>query len=337
MIREAIQRVVEGEHLRGEEAHQVMGEIMAGEATPAQIASLITALRMKGETVEEITGFARAMREKAVRVPTTRRPLVDTCGTGGDGKNTFNISTTAAFVVAGAGAAVAKHGNRAMSSHCGSADVLEALGVNLELSAEEVGRCIDEIGIGFLFAPRLHPAMKYAVGPRREIGIRTVFNILGPMTNPAGAKAQVLGVARPELTEVMAHVLLNLGAEHVFVVHGLIGLDEISLLGETLVSEAKGGEVHTYRISPEQFGLHSEATLDDLRGGTAEENARLLVGVLEGEAGPRRDIVALNAAAGIVAAGLASNLQEGLARAYQSLDSGAAREKLEALISFNPS
>lgn len=330
-IREAIQRIIIQESLSQAEAQAVMGQIMEGEATPAQIACFLTALRLKGETVEEITGFAQAMREKVIPIRAARRPLVDTCGTGGDVQNTFNISTAAAFVVAGAGAAVAKHGNRSVSSRCGSADVLEALGVNLDLSAEQVSQCLDEVGIGFLFAPKLHPAMKHAIGPRREIGIRTVFNILGPLTNPAGASAQVLGVYAPELTETLARVLAHLGSEHVFVVHGLEGLDEISTVGETRVSEARGGEVRTYTLTPEEVGIPARASLADLAGGDAAENARLLVEVLEGQPGPRRDIVALNAAAGITAAGLAGDLREGLQRAYESIDSGAAREKLKAL------
>jgi len=330
-IREAIQRVILQESLSQAEAQAVMGQIMDGEATPAQIACFLTALRLKGETVEEITGFAQAMREKVIPITTSRRPLVDTCGTGGDVQNTFNISTAAAFVVAGAGAAVAKHGNRSVSSRCGSADVLEELGVNLDLSAEQVSQCLDDIGVGFLFAPKLHPAMKHAIGPRREIGIRTVFNILGPLTNPAGAPAQVLGVYAPELTETLAQVLANLGSEHVFVVHGLEGLDEISTVGETRVSEARAGEVRTYALTPEEVGIPARASWSDLAGGDAAENARLLVEVLEGQPGPRRDIVALNAAAGITAAGLARDLREGLQRAYEAIDSGAAREKLKAL------
>jgi anthranilate phosphoribosyltransferase len=330
MIREGIQKAVGGENLTREEAYGVMQTIMAGEATPAQIACYITALRMKGETVEEITGSAQAMREKVVPITTTRTPLVDTCGTGGDAQHTFNISTTAAFVVAGAGAAVAKHGNRSVSSKCGSADVLEHLGVDLQRSAEDVSRCLEEIGIGFLFAPLLHPAMKHAIGPRREIGIRTVFNILGPLTNPAGAPHQVLGVYHPDLTETLAQVLVNLGSHHVFVAHGLDGLDEISTVGETRLSEGCEGQVRTYTLTPEDLGL-PRASLDDLRGGDAATNADLLVRVLEGEAGPRRDVVVANAAAGIVAAGLAEDLCAGVALAQESLASGAARERLAAL------
>lgn len=330
MIREGIQKVVEGRDLTRQEAYGVMQVIMAGEATPAQIACYLTALRMKGETVEEITGSAQAMREQVIAIQTTRTPLVDTCGTGGDAQNTFNISTAAAFVVAGAGAAVAKHGNRSVSSRCGSADVLEYLGVDLQRSAEAVSRCLEATGIGFLFAPLLHPAMKHAIAPRREMGIRTVFNLLGPLTNPAGAPHQILGVYHPDLTELLAQVLLNLGANHVFVVHGAGGLDEVSTVGETRVSEGYQGQVRTYTLTPEELGL-PRASLEDLRGGDVSTNADLLVRVLEGEPGPRRDIVVANAAAGILAAGLAADWPEGVRRAQEALDSGAAREKLAAL------
>jgi len=330
MIREGIQKVVAGQHLTRQEAYGVMQAIMAGEATPAQIACYLTALRMKGETVEEITGSAQAMRERVVPIATSRTPLVDTCGTGGDAQNTFNISTAAAFVVAGAGAAVAKHGNRSVSSRCGSADVLEYLGIDLQRSPEAVSRCLEATGIGFLFAPLLHPAMQHALGPRREIGIRTVFNILGPLTNPAGAPHQILGVYHPDLTEPLAQVLLNLGAHHVFVVHGVGGLDEISTVGETRVSEGHQGRVRTYTLVPEDLGL-PRASLEDLRGGDVPTNADLLVRVLEGEPGPRRDIVVANAAAGIIAAGLASDWPQAVRRAQEAIDSGAAREKLTAL------
>lgn len=331
MIRDAIRKVVEGEHLTEAEATAAMTEIMEGEATPAQVSCLITALRMKGETVEEITGFVRVMREKAVKVQSSRNPLVDTCGTGGDRLNTFNISTTAAFVVAGAGAAVAKHGNRAASSACGSADVLEALGVNIAAGPETVGKCIDEAGIGFLFAPSSHPAMKHAVGPRKEIGIRTVFNILGPMTNPAGAKRQLIGVFSPSVTETMAKVLANLGSERAMVVHGLDGLDEVSTLGTTRVSELKDGKVRTYELDCSRFGI-GKVQVSAIEGGvTPAENATMLLSTLRGEKGPRRDVVLLNAGTALAVAGIASDVAEGIERAAQSVDSGAAMAALEQM------
>lgn len=334
MIRDAIRKVVEGEHLTQVEAAAAMTEIMDGEATPAQISCLITALRMKGETVDEITGFARVMREKSLKVVTSRVPLVDTCGTGGDRLNTFNISTTAAFVVAGAGVAVAKHGNRAASSKCGSADVLETLGVKLALSAEMVGKCIDECGIGFLFAPSLHPAMKHAVGPRKEIGIRTVFNILGPMTNPAGAKYQVIGVFAQHLCKLMAGTLANLGSERAMVVHGMDGLDEISTIGETVLSESRAGIVENSTLTPTDFGC-SVAQASELSGGESpEENAAALQAVLSGETGPRRDIVLANAAAALVVTGRAHGLTEGIAVGAESIDSGSAANALRQLRTF---
>src|SRR5579883_2582584 len=265
MIREAIARVVAGENLTREEASTVMEEIMTGQATPAQFGALMTALRFKGETVEEIAGFASVMREFATRVSPSR-PVVDTCGTGGDGRGTFNISTTAAFVAAGAGATVAKHGNRSMTSQCGSADVLEALGVHITLTPTQVETCLEEAGIGFMFAQIFHPAMKFAAGPRREIGIRTVFNILGPLTNPARATAQVLGVPSPALVSQMAEALALLGTHHALVVHGEDGVDEISISAPTLIGEVRDGEIKTYRIAPEDFGI-GRATLDDIRGG----------------------------------------------------------------------
>ena len=332
-IREAIARLVERQDLTAEEAEEVMGQVMQGEATPAQIGGFLIALRMKGETVEEITGFARAMRRHALPVQTRRAPLVDTCGTGGDRSGTFNISTTAAFVVAGAGLPVAKHGNRSVSSHCGSADVLEALGVNLNLSPEAVARCVDEIGIGFLFAPRFHPAMKHAIGPRREMGVRTVFNVLGPLTNPAGAQVQVLGVYDPVLTETMAGVLGSLGCRAAFVVHGADGLDELSTTGPNRVSQLDNGSIRSYVLDPTDVGL-PRVSVSALRGGDAAENAAILRSVLQGEIGPRRDVVLLNAAAALVAGGCAADMREGLHLAARSIDSGAALEKLEALIAF---
>ncbi len=333
-MRDSLQKLISGQHLTEPEAHDAMQSIMAGEATPTQIAGFLVALRMKGETVEEITGFARAMREAAVKVEAKSRPLVDTCGTGGDGSHTFNISTAAAFIAAGAGVKVAKHGNRAASSQCGSADVLEELGVNINLSPEQVARCIDEIGIGFLFARSFHPAMRHAAPVRSELGVRTVFNLLGPLTNPAGATRQVMGVPDAQWVEPIAHVLKNLGAERAFVVHGAGGLDEISTLGETKVAEVGQDGILSYTIAPEDFGI-ARATLDDLRGGTKERNAEIVLECLDAVPNPRRDIALLNAAAAIVAAGLAKDLKEGLERARQSVNSSAARDRLEALIAFS--
>ena len=332
-IREALALLIEGQSLSEADAEAVMEEIMTGQATPAQIGGFLIALRRKGETVEEVTGFARAMRRNAVTIRTDRQLLVDTCGTGGDGHGTFNVSTTAAFVIAGAGLGVAKHGNRSVSSKCGSADVLEALGVHLTLSPEDVGACIDAVGIGFLYAPQLHPAMKHAIGPRREMGVRTVFNILGPLTNPAGAQVQVLGVYDPSLTELMAQVLDSLGSEAAFVVHGARGLDELSTVGPNRVTRLRDGQVHTFTLDPLELGL-PRAKLLDLKGGEAAENAVILRDILGGKPGPQRDVVLLNAAAGLVAGGLASDLPAGLSRAAQSIDSGAARTKLTELVAF---
>ncbi|MCZ6681012.1 MAG: anthranilate phosphoribosyltransferase [Candidatus Poribacteria bacterium] len=330
MILSAIQKVVDGQHLTEQETVDTMNEIMSGEATPAQIACFITALRMKGETIEEITGAARVMREKATRIHTKHPLVVDTCGTGGDGSHTFNISTTAAFVVAGADLPVAKHGNRSVSSSSGSADVLKALGVNIDIGPEQVESCIDEVGIGFLFAPALHGAMKYAIGPRREIGIRTIFNALGPLTNPARAQAQVIGVYASTLTEPLANVLKNLGTQHAFVVHGADGLDEITTTTTTRVSELVDGTVKTYTLDPTALGIPT-AQPEELVGGTPEENAEITSIVLKAEKGPKRDIVLLNAAAAIVAGGKANNLEAGLGIAAESIDSGKALAKLEGL------
>ena len=335
MIKEAIQTLISGHSLTTEEAASVMEEIMQGEATPAQFGAFVTALRLKGETVDEIVGLAKTMRAKAVPV-TIAEPVVDTCGTGGDGSHTFNISTAAAFVAAGAGLKVAKHGNRAMSSQCGSVDVLEALGVRIDLTAEHVQRCLQEVGIGFMFAPTYHPAMKYAAAPRREIGIRTVFNILGPLTNPAGAKAQVLGVAEGSLVKKLALVLQSLGCHHALVVHGEDGLDEITLTGETQVCELKDGNIKSYIISPEDLGF-SRVSLDNLKGGTAGENASRLRSVLAGALGPQRDVVLINAAAALVAGDRAASLREGVALAKEVIDDGRALVKLEQLIGFSQS
>lgn len=334
MVQQTLQKLIERRHLSEDEAVEAMTCIMDGAATPAQIAGLLTALRMKGEVVEEITGFARVMRDRSLRVHTDRRPLVDTCGTGGDVCKTFNISTTAAFVAAAADLAVAKHGNRSVTSRCGSSDVLEALGVRLDLSPERVGRCIDEVGIGFLFARAHHPAMKHAAGPRTEMGIRTVFNALGPLTNPAGATRQIIGVYEPDLCPLLAQVLANLGSEHALVVHGLDGLDEISTIGETTVSELRNGCVETYTLTPEALGLTPASPADIAPGADAAANAALLLGVLEGERGPRRDIVLANAAAALVVGGAVDTLPEGVARAAELIDSGAARAKVEALRAF---
>ena len=330
MIRETIQKVVDGQDLTERETVDTMNEIMSGEATPAQVASFITALRIKGETIEEITGAARVMREKSTKIHTKHPFVIDTCGTGGDGAHTFNISTTSAFVVAGTGIPVAKHGNRAASSQSGGADVLKALGVNIEIGPEQVGACINDVGIGFLFAVTLHGAMRYAIGPRQEIGIRTIFNALGPLTNPAGAQAQVLGVYTPALTEPLAHVLKNFGTHRAFVVHGGDGLDEITTTTTTQVSELVGGAVNTYTLDPTELGIPT-AQPSDLKGGAPEENAEMTLSVLRGETGPKRDIVLLNAAAAIVAGSKAEDLTAGLAAAAESIDSGRALEKLEGL------
>ncbi|MCE5217930.1 anthranilate phosphoribosyltransferase [bacterium] len=330
MLKTILDELVSGRDLAPEQAYGALNVIMSGNATDAQIGGFLIALRMKGETAEEIGGFARAMRDNAVPIRTSRKNVIDTCGTGGDRVDTFNISTAAALVAAGAGVAIAKHGNRAVSSRCGSADVLKAVGVNIEASPEVVSHCLDEIGIGFLFAPTLHPAMRYAIGPRRELGLRTVFNVLGPLTNPAGARRQLIGVFAPQYTELLAEALLTLGSEHALVVHGLVGMDEISTVGETQVSELRDGAVTTQTWTPEQFGIE-RAELDQISGGDPQTCAALLMAVLEGEKGPRRDIVLLNAAAAIYIGGLARSMEEGLEKAAASLDSGAARTKLEAL------
>jgi anthranilate synthase/phosphoribosyltransferase len=335
-IKEAIAKVMERQDLTEVEAEAAMTQIMEGQATPAQIGAFLTALRMKGESVAEIAGCARAMRRSAVPVHPSRAQLVvDTCGTGGDGSGTFNISTTAAFVVAGAGQPVAKHGNRSVSSRCGSADVLEALGVNLELTPDQVAACVDEVGIGFLFAPKLHPAMKHAIGPRRELGVRTIFNLLGPLTNPAGAPAQVMGVYDPAWTEPLAQVLGALGSQAAFVVHGADGLDELSTTGPNRVSALRDGRVETITLDPADLGF-ARASAADLGGGSAEENAAITRGILSGTLnGARRDVVVLNAAAALVAGGQSKTLREGIRQAKHSLDSGAALQALDHLIEFS--
>jgi len=333
MIGESISALVDGKSLTIDEAAQSMEEIMDGQATQAQFGAFVTALRMKGETVDEIAGMARVMREKALHV-NVEGPLVDTAGTGGDASGTFNISTAAAFVAAGAGVKVAKHGNRAMSGACGSADVLEGLGVKIDLGPKGVERCLNEVGFGFMFAQRFHPSMRYAAGPRREIGIRTVFNILGPLTNPAGAEAQVIGVADPEMASRMAEALARLGGKHALVIHGNDGLDEITIGDKTTVWEMKSGAVTEGSISPEDVGLRRAST-QDIRVSSVEESVGILKGVLDGKSGPARDIVLMNAAAALVAADVAPTLKDGVALASDAIDSGRAKAKVEALVTLS--
>ncbi len=336
MIREALSKIVKRVDLTQSEMERTMDEIMSGAATPAQIGALVTALRMKGETVDEITGAAMVMRSKAFRIALNHgkgEPILDTCGTGGDGTNTFNVSTATAFVAAGAGVKVAKHGNRAVSSQCGSADVLEAIGVNIDLDPPDVQTCLEEIGIGFLFAPFFHKAMKYAAGPRKDIGLRTIFNLLGPLTNPAGATVQVLGVYDQSLTEKIANVLNQLGSNEAFVVCGEGTYDEISICSPTKISHLKGGNVNTYNITPEECGLKT-ADASEIRGGNKEHNAEIIRNILDGQHDAKRDMVLINTAAAFVVAGLDQDLKGGVLRAIDSIDSGKAKEKLEQLISF---
>lgn len=337
MLKPYIQKVINKQNLTAKEAESAMDIIMDGKSNDAQISGYLVGLRMKGETVEEITGSARAMRAHAapVQLNFTGESLLDTAGTGGDGAHTFNISTAAAFVIAGTGRKVAKHGNRAASSNCGSADVLAELGVNLDLTPEQVGKCIDEIGIGFLFAPKFHPAMKHAIGPRRELGQRTIFNILGPLTNPAGATHQVIGVFDPGLTEPMAEVLGELGGRAALVVHGHGGVDELTTSGPNRVSHLKDGRVKTYEMDAADFGLQ-RASLDDLRGGEPAENARILRDLLSGEGkSAHRDVVILNAAAALAAED--GDFSAAIAEADQSLENGAAQSKLDNLIEMSQS
>ncbi len=335
MIKEAIAKLVERHDLTEAEAEAAMTEIMQGEATPAQIGAFLTALRMKGETVAEVTGCARAMRRSATPVRPNRNHLVDTAGTGGDRSGTFNISTTAAFVVAGHGMTVAKHGNRSVSSRCGSADLLQALGVNLNLNAEQVASCIDTVGIGFLFAPVFHPAMKHAIGPRRELGMRTIFNLLGPLTNPAGARRQLIGVYDPSLTEPLAYALAQMGTIAAYIVHGADGIDELSTTGVNRVTHLREGQVRTFMLDPLDLGL-PRARLGDLAGGTPEENAALTRRILSGEErGPKRDVVLLNAAAALSTE--SGDLATGLEEARAALDSGRALAKLDALVAHSNS
>jgi len=342
IITETVRALVDRKDLSRIEAAAAMEAIMSGAATNAQIAAFLTALRMKGETVEELIGFAQVMRQKAVKVRTRagevvgatgtdREMLIDTAGTGGDASGTFNVSTATAFVVAGAGLKVAKHGNRSVSSLCGSADVVETLGINIELPPAKVARCVDDVGIGFLYAPLLHTAMKHVMAARREMGIRTVFNMLGPLTNPAGANAQVIGVYSDALTEPLARVLAELGTLRAFVVHGADGLDEVSNTGPSNISEVHEGAVRSSTVRPEDFGL-PRASIQDLRGGDRAENAEIIRKVLAGEAGPRRDIVLMNAAAALVVGGKARDFKEGVALAAKSIDSGAAAAKLADLV-----
>jgi anthranilate phosphoribosyltransferase len=343
-IIEAIKKIVDRNDLSAEESELVLEEILSGQATDAQIAALLTALRMKGETASELTGFARVMRRKAARVRphlfvsadisgTEREALIDTCGTGGDASGSFNISTATAFVVAGCGVRVAKHGNRSVSSQCGSADVMEALGIKIEMPPERIAASIDEVGIGFLHAPLLQKAMKYVAIARRQMGIRTIFNMLGPLTNPAGANTQVIGVYAPHLTELLAEVLGELGSTRALVVHGSDGLDEITITGESKVTEMRLGELSTYCIRPEDFGLR-RAAIAEIQGGDASANSRIILEVLGGDVGARRDVVLLNAAAALVASSKAKDFGEGVELAAQSIDSGQALGKLQALIEF---
>lgn len=345
MIKQALAQVVERGDLTESQMIEVMNQIMSGECTPAQIAAFITALRMKGETIDEITGAARVMRDRAtpIRIKGAavdldrddinidRETILDVVGTGGDGTNTFNVSTTVSFVVAACGVTVAKHGNRSVSSSCGSADVLERLGVNLDIAPDQVEQCIDQVGIGFLFAPALHGAMKYAIGPRREIGIRTIFNILGPLTNPARANRQVMGVYRTDLVETLAGVLHRLGCRRGFVVCGHDGMDEITLTGPTSAAEVTSTGVVPFTITPQQFGF-SCCTMDDLRGGDAVQNAEIVKSILSGAPGPKRDIVLLNAGFALLAAGVADTPEQGIDLARKAIDSGEAKDRLERLV-----
>jgi len=345
MILDALHRIANHrQSLSREEAHAVMTEILIGQCSDAQIAALLVALHMKGETVEEIVGFAEAIRAAAIPLElhnnsvldtsgTGRDALVDTCGTGGDASGTFNISTATAFVVAGAGVRVAKHGNRSVTSKCGSADVMEALGVNINLPVAQIGACLEQVGIAFLFAPAMHSAMKYVQTARRELRLRTVFNLLGPLTNPARATCQVVGVYSADLVEKLAEALRMLGLHRALVVHGSDGLDEITITGPTRIGEVREGEVHTYEVTPEEFGLQ-RATLEDIAGGDASGNATMIREILEGRKSARRDVVLLNAAAALVAAGGADHLRDAVPLAAKAIDSGAALAKLQALIAF---
>lgn len=331
MLQEVIQKLSNKQNLTRLEAYDAMNEIMSGQATNAQIAAFLMGLRLKGETVEEIAGCAQVMREKAVRIRTKHQTVIDTCGTGGDASGTFNISTTAAIIASAAGAVVAKHGNRAVSSKCGSADVLKALGVKIEIPPEKATHILDEIGITFLFAPTMHGAMKYAAPVRKELGVRTIFNILGPLTNPAGVQRQVMGVFSPTLTETLAGVLKELGSEHALVVHGEGGFDELSTLGVTKVSELRNGNLTTYEIHARDFGLQP-ADFQSLRGGDVEKNVFILRNILEGQESAARDIALLNSGAALLVAGKAGSLYDGIRMAAEAIDSGAAKRKLNAWV-----
>jgi anthranilate phosphoribosyltransferase len=336
MIVECLHKVEAGGNLSAEEAEKVMDELLEGHLEQAQIVGLLTSLRAKGEAVEELVGFARAMRRRADHQGAQAQiaPLVDTCGTGGDGGGTFNVSTAAALVVAGAGVRVAKHGNRSFSSRCGSADVLEALGVKIDIEPQRALAAISQVGIGFLFAPSMHTAMRHAAAARREAGGRTVFNLLGPLTNPAGATAQVIGVPDPALVEKLGHALAELGTQHAFVVHGVDGIDEVSLSDETEVAEVRPHAVKRYRVKPQDFGV-ARAKREELAGGDAAANAKIIRGILDGQSGPRRDFVCINAAAALVAAGRAADFRKGTRLAAKAIDSGLAQAKLQALIEFS--
>lgn len=336
MLKKAIQKLVEKKNIDETEIMDVMECIIEGGATQAQIGSFLTALRLKGETVEEITGCAKAMRKKAEKIRPNVRFLIDTCGTGGDNSNTFNISTASAIVAAAGGACVAKHGNRSVSSKSGSADVLEALGVNIMLKPGQVKECIEKTGIGFLFAPTFHKSMKHAAGPRKELGIRTIFNILGPLTNPADANGQVLGVYDRDLTEPIANVLANLGVERALVIHGLDGLDEITTTSFTRISELKNGRVVTYELNPEKFNLNT-ASKKDLEGGVAEENASIINLIFEGAKGPGRDVVLINAAAALYVGKITDSFNEGVETSKEIIDSGKAKAKLCELRDYSNS
>ncbi len=342
-IKEALQKIIKPRNLTEEETRDVFEQIMSGKATDAQIGSFITALRLKGETVDEITGAAKIMRSKAVKLDVSagvdldtedinvdEETIIDTCGTGGSGTNTFNVSTVCAFVVAGCGLKVAKHGNKSVSSQCGSADVLKELGIKIDLEPRKAAQCVKKIGIGFLYAPLYHGAMKYAIGPRKEIGIRTIFNVLGPLTNPAGANCQVLGVYSDSLTELMAKVLKNLGIKSAFVVCALDTLDEITITGKTRISELKNNRINTYDIKPQDFNLKTY-TLDEIKGGNAKDNAKIIMDVLNGKDGAKRDIVLLNSAAALVAGNLARDFNEGISIAAEAIDSKKALKKFEEL------
>ncbi|MBS4007173.1 MAG: anthranilate phosphoribosyltransferase [Clostridium sp.] len=332
-MRDILSKLCARINLTEEEARAAMTSIMNGEATPAQIAAFLVAMKMKGETVAEVYGCASVMRERAEKVESTREGLTDTCGTGGDNRGTFNISTAAALVAAGAGLSLAKHGNRAVSSKCGSADVLEALGIKLELTPQEMGKCLNELGIAFLYAPVLHQSMRHAAVPRREVGVRSVFNLLGPLTNPAKVMHQVLGVCSPELMTLLADVLLLQGVKHALVVHGQDGSDELTLSGVTHICEVREGRMVRYNVTPQEVGLQ-QVSADALAGGGPAENAKLILAVLQGKKGPEQDVVLLNAAAALYVGGMAENIREGVVLAQLAINSGAALEKLTALQRF---